>query len=280
MKKLIVLLVVFGMASVASAAYTDVTDNTCLYHFDDPLVSYFNPDSGETYDYSADDNSSGRLPSHLRMGHPDAGPPATLTTGNQGSSGAVGDEALDMNRDGFAFNAGTLQPPSEAWPFASFTNKFTLDFDLYLRDLSGPANHPTQEWIVNLSGPLQLYKSGDDLLLRLHADDNAPAIDGMFYMTDWYLDSSNQDVWQHVSIEYDNRDVTFTVGDDTMTGTLGEDLWARTEAQLFFGYSHGGSRSTRTWGFDGLLDEVKLTVPEPITIGLLGLGAALIRRKK
>ena len=134
MRNLVITMLVVGMASVASAVYTDVTDNTGLYHFDDPIFNYTDPVTFESYDLSADDNSSGRAQANLRIGHPDAGgvgaEAATITTGNMGSSGAVGDEALDMNRGSFCLNAGSYN--NSEWPLHNLTTQLTVDFDLYL----------------------------------------------------------------------------------------------------------------------------------------------------
>lgn len=287
MRNLVIAMLMLGVSSVAFGALTTSIDLSL-----DTSYTWMDTTSFRTHIFSPDASPNGR---NLLMNFQYAGT-STITTGNQGASGAVGDEALQIGTT----NTGTPEAPvyvadsafavmkwlfdgnpcddlsglSEPWNDFSVYAK--VEMDIKILDNDGGA------CLTRVSGPWDMTRTGtDDLLLKVYmltpGTTGGQTLVGSFTAPGFFSNTA----WQHVVFEYNMRNMSFTVDGVTQTAVATGDMWAR-------GYPDGSVSSTQWWfghnsganNPNALFDNAKLTTPEPMTIGLLGLGAALIRRKK
>lgn len=155
--------------------------------------------------------------------------------------------------------------PSATWAYSSYTASFHTDYGTF--DFTGS----TSGWLGAWDDSIAV--TGGDVLMATawikDGDGTSASGDIAKIQLEWYDDSGNRD-WDNEVTQY--FDVTPNWTQVTVMGTVPMDA---VTFHMFVGIGLDGI------GRNTLFDDVSVTViPEPMSIGLLSLGALFLRRRK
>ena len=267
MKKMLTLLVVL---SIAGASYGLTDDAACigLWHFDSSyqVVTETGPGTYTTDTYIPDDDSVQTWRNNEnwvdRFGtYATSGNPITLAAGDY--DGGPGNHMVIPDS-----GIGSAEYPIFALNVFDINNPLKINditFEGWIKyDVAENANR----YLFTIYDNLNVTLKGTTLTMWVH--DNV--VSSQIITAPMY---DNSDLWQGIKATYNNGVMTLVTDAGTVSGT---GIYVPKAGKPWYYLCNNKGKGWTS--YVGALDEWKVSVPEPATLALLGIGGLLLRRKR